>query len=94
MNAGDQKYLTIPFSDMAKRGISLLEKLPDAECILARSLYYLSMYQTSDSATNDRIEIEKKAFDLYRGHSPARKRKSMAALTAQDFDNLIIAYHR
>ncbi len=70
----------------------MLRKLPDAKNILARSLFYLSIYQSTQGSDECRENAEE-ASSLYHEHM-GDSASGSTSLTTDDFDNLLVHNYR
>lgn len=74
---------------IAKQGVDMLRRLPDAKCILARSLFYLSTYEGEPGQ-----HYMDEALELFCMHHGVETETVHTPLTSQDFDNLLVHYYR
>lgn len=76
------------------QAVKMLRKIPDANHLLARSLFYLSTYQRDQPGHTAHRKLEDEAFDLYKKQVGGTVTKSQAELTMVDYDNLLAHYFR
>jgi hypothetical protein len=78
-----------------EQAVSMLRQLPDSRHVLARSLFYLSCFQTKqhNASAGGEGNLEE-ALSLYRRHLGVSEAKSLDGLGTMDFDSLLVHYLR